>query len=233
MTEVKSLDSIIKGNAQQQEEVGHEDVTNDPAVEEAKVEKKSEPTSESNESWTKTAVLDERRKRQELEAKLAKYEEQQVEKVKRPDVLEDQEGAFSHTESAFDDKLFQERINLTKELMMEMKPDYIEMANVFLEMAKENPNLEREIRASSNPAKYAYNKAKEKLDYDEYKKTKDSDDYKSFLEAKKSGKLNTLVEEAPVKKAALSVPNLANATSVKSGNSEGKKTLNDILKKRK
>lgn len=234
---VQSLDSIIKGSeSTQTEEVGRETVTKEPEVETAKVEKKSETTSEDKESWTKTAVLDERRKRQELEAKLAKYEEEKVEKIKRPDVLEDQEGAFQHTESAFENKLFQERINLTRELMMEAKPDYSEMAALFLGMVKENPSLESEIRNSSNPAKFAYNKAKEKVEYDEFQKTKETPEYKQFLEAKKSGKLNALVEETPEQKrnkSALNVPDLINSTSAKSGHTEGEKTLNQILKKRK
>lgn len=234
---VQSLDSIIKGSeSTQTEEVGQEAVTKEPEVETAKVEKKSETTSEDKESWTKTAVLDERRKRQELEAKLAKYEEEKVEKIKRPDVLEDQEGAFQHTESAFENKLFQERINLTRELMMEAKPDYSEMAALFLEMVKENPSLESEIRNSSNPAKFAYNKAKEKVEYNEFQKTKETPEYKQFLEAKKSGKLNALVEETPEQKrnkSALNVPDLINSTSAKSGHTEGEKTLSQILKKRK
>lgn len=234
---VQSLDSIIKGSeSTQTEEVGQEAVTKEPEVETAKVEKKSETTSEDKESWTKTAVLDERRKRQELEAKLAKYEEEKVEKIKRPDVLEDQEGAFQHTESAFENKLFQERINLTRELMMEAKPDYSEMAALFLEMVKENPSLESEIRNSSNPAKFAYNKAKEKVEYNEFQKTKETPEYKQFLEAKKSGKLNALVEETPEQKrnkSALNVPDLINSTSAKSGHTEGERSLDQILKKRK
>lgn len=234
---VQSLDSIIKGSeSTQTEEVGQETVTKEPEAETAKVEKKAETTSEDKESWTKTAVLDERRKRQELEAKLAKYEEEKVEKIKRPDVLEDQEGAFQHTESAFENKLFQERINLTRELMMEAKPDYPEMAALFLEMVKENPSLESEIRNSSNPAKFAYNKAKERVEYDEFQKTKETPEYKQFLEAKKSGKLNALVEETPEQKrnkSALNVPDLINSTSAKSGHTEGERSLDQILKKRK
>lgn len=227
----KSIDAIIKGAPEQTEQVGHEDATKEPEVQEAKVEKTA-TTAEDKESWTKTAVLDERRKRQELEARLAEYESKksEAEAVKRPDILEDQEGAFRHTESQFAYKILQERINLSRELMIDKHDDYEAMENVFVEIAKQNPLLVQEMNNSPNPAKFAYMKAKEHSDYVEY--TKNSSEFKAYLEAKKSGALDAKVEDSPEKKrakSAVNVPDLINATSVKSGHVEGEKSLKQIL----
>lgn len=219
-----NLDDVFSGNEGEAVEVEAKP-TKKPAqksepkgeVEEEDVE--TPTTKDTEESLVPVAALkSERRKRQELEAKIASYEakEKGEQAPKRPDVLEDQEGAFNHVENNFEERLFQERINLTKEVMMESKPDYLEKADYFLELVKENPALADEVRKASNPAKFAYNKAKEHLDYLEFQKTKDSDEYKSFMEAKKSGKLVSLAETPEQKrnKAALSAPNLSRATSV-------------------
>ena len=237
--EAQSLDAIIKGNAEEVQ-VEQEAAPNVQKDEQPKVDKPA-PTAEGNESWTKTAVLDERRKRQELEAKLAEYEKNltKTEEVKRPDVYEDPEGAFKHTESQFANALLFERINLSRELMADKFEDYAAMENVFVEMVKSTPvpdgmvhPLVHEMNQSANPAKFAYNKAKEHSEYLDFQKTKDSEDYKAFLEARKSGAFDKPVEDSPeVKrnKSAVKVPDLINATSAKSGHTEGEKTLKQLL----
>ncbi len=232
---IQSLDTIIKGDATEQAEVGQEADTKTQVAEVAKVDKKAAPTADGEESWTKTAVLDERRKRQELEAKIAKLEEkkQEAEAVKRPDILEDQEGAFRHTESQFANALLQERINLSRELMIEKHDDYEAHEAVFVEMAQKNPQLVQEMNRSSNPAKFAYNKAKEHNEYSDYQKNKESDDYKAFLEARKAAALEPKeVEETPAQKrnkSAVKVPDLINATSAKTDNAHGEKSLKQLL----
>lgn len=232
---MSDLQNIINGEATEAAEVEQETVTKEQPTETAKVEK-SAPTADDSNSWTKTAVLDERRKRQELEAKLAKYETGETEQTKqptRPDVLEDQEGAFRHTEGAIENRILQERINLSRELMLDKHEDYAEMETVFVDLARQNPHLVNEMNNSSNPAKFAYNKAQEHTAYQEYLKTKDSDDYKDYLEAKKSGALiEREVEDSPAekrKKSAVKVPDLINATSAKSGHADGEKSLKQIL----
>lgn len=218
-----NLDDVFSGNDGEsvQVEAKPTKVAVQKSEPQGEVEEDAEtPTAKDNEgpSVPVAALKDERRKRQELEARLAELEarENGVKPPARPDVLEDQEGAFKHTETIFEERLFQERINLTKEAMMESKPDYLEKADYFLELVKEHPALGEEIRKVSNPAKFAYTKAKEHLDYLEFQKTKDSEEWKSFQEAKKAGKLTALVETPEQKrnKSALSAPNLSRATAV-------------------
>lgn len=227
------LETFIKGGSEQVEEVGQETVTNDQPQEQAKVEEAA-PTAESKdpsqpekeESWTKKAVLDERRKRQEIEAKLREYEskankqEQQVE-----------EGG-EQQEIPVSSLILHERINLSRELMIDKHEDYEEMESVFVDMAKDNPMLVHQMNQSANPAKFAYNKAKEHSQYLEYQAIKDNEDYKAFIEARKSGaiqKPQVETESQKRNKSAIKMPDLINATSAKSGHIEGTKDLNQIF----
>jgi len=130
--------------------------------------------SESEESWTKQMALDERRKRQDLEktsqelkAQIAELQkglpkkEEEVEQ--KPDVLDDPEAALKYTETSFDAKLYQQKIDMSRSFMKEMSdkfPDYDDMEKKFIELAKNDEHLSRKLRESSNPAKFAYDTAK-------------------------------------------------------------------------
>lgn len=173
-------------------------------AEEVEVEQAEPTTAKDAEprEWTKKAVLDERRKRQALEAEVAKL------KQAKPESKEE-EG-----ESDVGTIILRERINNSRELMIETKADYEEMETVFLDMAKENPSLVSEMNRSHNPAKFAYTKAKEHSDYLEFKATKDSDEYKEFLEYKAQKKDAPKDKPEDKRKAsAVKVPDLTKAAA--------------------
>jgi hypothetical protein len=160
------------------------------------------------------ALEAERKKRQALEAEL--------EKARSKKTGEEVEG---EGELSVDEKLFNERVNISKMIMMETKQDYTEKITEFIKMTEESPALLEQWRNSLNPAKFAYEKATEKLEYDDFKSVKDSDEYKEFLEYRKSGKLSVKESKEEVrKKAALTLPKLNNATS-KTGASKVQETL--------
>lgn len=233
-TQVSSeLETFIKGGSERAEEVGQETVTNDQPQEQAEVEETA-PTAENKEpgqhekeeSWTKKAVLDERRKRQEIEAKLREYES----KVNKQEQQIEEGG--EQQEIPVSSLILHERINLSRELMIDKHEDYEEMESVFVDMAKDNPMLVHQMNQSANPAKFAYNKAKEHAQYLEYQSIKDTDDFKAFVEARKSGaiqKPQVETESQKRNKSAIKVPDLINATSAKSGHIEGTKDLNQIF----
>jgi hypothetical protein len=163
----------------------------------------------------KKALIDERRKRQALEAEVAELKKGKPEEEVEPDL---------------GTSLLRERINLSRELMLETKPDYEEMETVFLDMAKENPSLVTEMNKSPNPAKFAYTKAKEHTEYQVFQKSKDSPEYKEFLDWKKS-QGEKPKEEDKRKKSAVKVPDLTKAAA-KGSNSEEvepKPSLEDAL----
>ena len=137
-----------------------------------KVEKEVEPTpTDKPESETVpiAAVIDERRKRQALEQEIAamKADQEQKPAVPRPDVFEDQDGAFNFLESTIDQKLSQHVIGLSRDMMASAHDDYAEMEQEFVQMAQENPQLTQEMQAHPNPARFAYETAKNRREYKE------------------------------------------------------------------
>lgn len=124
-----------------------------------------EAKQEEGESWTKAAVIDERRKRQELERKLAELEASKAEnKPERPDVFADPDGAFSHVEQSLKNEMamaiHSTRLELSQEMMRTVFPDYDELESEFVDMAKDNPVLLQELQNSTMPARFAYDTAK-------------------------------------------------------------------------
>ncbi len=239
---IQSLDSILSGNSAEParvEPVGAD--TPEPATkateqaepkgDEGKTPEKDAPPASQDESWTKTAVLDERRKRQAIEAELAELKKpKQAEPIQRPNAAEDPEGAIEHTATEINQRILNERVNSSRNIMVAFKPDYLEKEAVFVELANANPALVAEMHQHESPAMFAYNKAIEHLDHQEYLKTKDTPEYKEFLEARKSG--NVLTPEQKRNKSAVETPKLVNATSASSGNATPTdKSLKDILKR--
>lgn len=165
------------------------------------------------------ALKSERSKRQAAEA-----ERDELKKRLAPEDTEEQ------GEPNIDVKLFTERTNMSREMMMDSKPDYEEMENIFTEIANANPHLVSEMVKSPNPAKFAYQKAKEHIEYQQFLKDKDSAEYKDFLKAKASGKIVKPVSETPEdkrKKSVLAVPNINKAASIGS-NSTPKENLESL-----
>lgn len=206
-----------KAEVTETKEVAEQD---EPEAKEAEAEEveveDAEPTAAKDkdepQEWTKKAVLDERRKRQALEA--------QVEELKKGKPKEE-EG-----EPDLSTIMHRERINLSRELMIETRTDYEDMETVFLDMAKENPSLISEMNRSPNPAKFAYNKAKEHSEYLEFKASKESPEYKEFLEFK-AGKSKKEAPEDKRKASAVKVPDLTKAAA-KGRNSEEPESPGDL-----
>jgi len=171
-------------------EVTTEEVTEDLKVDEAKpvIEKAGEDakvdqtstddkppvettsTDSDDISWTKTMALDERSKRQVLETKTQSLEAElsKFKKKLRPDALEEPEAALNHVEQAFQSQILTAMTNLSREVMKMHKDDYDAMEVKFVEMATSDPSLVNEMAASPNPAKFAYETAKKKLEREEF-----------------------------------------------------------------
>lgn len=136
------------------------------------------PTSEKKENWKFNAVKDERRKRQELEKKLAesdiKYQEllnqkAKKEKAKRPDSIEDPEGASEFDRQENRQEIWEMKVNLSQDFMRDKHEDYDEMEKKFQELAENNVHLSQQLRLSSNPAKFAYKIAKAHIESQNFK----------------------------------------------------------------
>ena len=167
-----------------------------------------------NLDWAKVAYMDEKRKRQELERRLEALEAggTQQERPKGKDLFEDPEGRLQ-------DLKLEVKADISREMMMELKPDYKEKEDVFLALAKEDPTLVVKLRQAQNPAKFAYETAVK------HKALEEIGDPTQYREKIKAEILAELSKTQPKKK-----PSLANTTSVGGGiASTGESSLADIL----
>jgi hypothetical protein len=119
------------------------------------------------------ALLEERKKRQEYERQLAEYqgklsvyEQQLAQRAAQPQAeAQDPSADFyadpmKFTENRIAAAVGQQRLELSQELMRATKPDYDEMEAIFVEAARANPALAQQLRQSPNPARFAYDFAK-------------------------------------------------------------------------
>lgn len=105
------------------------------------------------------AVLDERRKRQRVEARLDELERKQSEE-KRPDPIEDPDGAAKFDRENTDQQIRNLRVELSQQMMRQAHDDYDQMEAVFVDAVAKNPALIGEFNSSPNPAEYAYSQGK-------------------------------------------------------------------------
>lgn len=220
-TETNSLENILEGtdvtDTSLQDDVADTDTT--------KVDdKKADDKPKEEESWTKAAVLSERKKRQALEEEVAtlKGGKEPPKPVARPSVTEDEEGAFNHVKSEVSQALLNERISLSREFMMDKHEDYELMESEFADMCKENPALATQMVKSPNPAKFAYQTAKNTLEAKKFSDPKSLEEIKARMKQEILDELKAQDEEEPDPKevrkaAALKTPKLHNATSAQSG----------------
>lgn len=152
----QSLDDVFNG-------VQPEAVEEIPEVEvEAKVEEQAPvqdaptaPKDPESENWTKAMALDERRKRQELERKLAELEASKIEvKKAAPDVFEDQDGFNNHIQNTIQSETLRIKIEMSQELMREKYPEYDELELEFVDLAKNDSSLWAKMQSSAMPAKF-------------------------------------------------------------------------------
>jgi hypothetical protein len=167
-----------------------------------------------NLDWAKVAYLDEKRKRQELEKRLEALESGNNQQVqpKGPDLFENPDEYLHERELRL-------KADISREMLIEVKPDYKEREDEFLALAKEDPTLVVKLRKAANPAKFAYETAVK------HKALQEIGDPVTYREKIKAEILAELSKTQPRSK-----PSLANTTSVGGGMATtGESSLADIL----
>jgi hypothetical protein len=226
--EIESLEveTTTEAPAEVEVETKSEETTEtEKGVTESKDEAEESPSSK-DEGDAKTvpmaALLAERKKRQELEAKLS---EANTETVKAPDPVTDPDGHNAYIQG----ELHRTRIEMSQNLMRSVKDDYDDMEGVFKSMIFEtdekgdfvtdgngkaviaDPKLQRQFSQASNPAEFAYLQAKQHLKLQERLDPNYEENLKKQLleelKAKKEGGLD-----------ATEVPDLTNAAASGSNN---------------
>jgi len=173
-TETESTDEVVETGTEKGEDKPGE---TEESTDDAKVET---PSTESD--GLQAALIAERRKRQEAERKLKETAEPET----VPDPIEDPTGYAKHIESKADKNLLGAKIDLSRDVMMDSKDDYLEKEKVFMGLIGEETedgfnvvdiNLFKQFKDAKNPARFAYDHATHYLDIQE----KSSPDYRDKL----------------------------------------------------
>lgn len=209
----------------------------EPVIDQGVKQEATEPPSEAPkeapepESWTKAAVLDERKKRQALEAELDLLKRnQQPQEAKKVDLFEDPEGYQRNVEETINRARVEDRIAMSREIFAALKDDYEAAETAFIDYAKQNPQLINDMLASAVPAKFAYEQGKKLLEYQEIKNF-DPAAYKSKLREELRAELmaeQQQQQQAKQAKVANLTPSLA-AIQTKSAKDDPEPTLEQLL----
>ena len=200
-------DSTDKGETETETEESDQEESGDESGEtesEEGDETESEPPSEEEESVPRKALLDERRKRQELESRLRELEPPDEE---APDPTDDPEGYEKHLRQKWEKEQWEKTATQSRERMIERHSDYEEKERHFMVLAQGDPDLVRQMNESHDPAAFAYEQAKESLD-----KQEKAIEGRVLERLKKEGRLKEEKEEGKPNTSASRVSDLTSAT---------------------
>jgi len=143
----------------------------------------------------KSALLDERKKRQGAERELietqAKLEQQQQQQQPAPDLLDDQQGYADHIQQQVDSKIRNVTIQMSQEMMRSQHDDYDLTEDKFMQMVSDDPSLQIKLQQSEYPAKFVYETVKKA---EQYAEMQDVDSYKAKVEAEVRAKVTAEIE---------------------------------------
>ena len=188
--------------------------------------------------WTKQRLKDDRNKAQEAKrerdealAELEKLRSQvqpETKEEETPDIFDDQEGFKNALQNQFKQELANQRLELSRTLMMEVKSDYQDVETYVIEAAKSDQSFANFIRAEANkhpnPAKFIYEQG---LKHQKFEKMQNADKFEQDLRAKIRAELEQEMkanQEERAKKSSNLSPTLTNV----SGSSVQEKTYDTL-----
>lgn len=120
------------------------------------------PAAEEQPNIPVKALQEERRKRQELEAKLAELESKLNPPPPPPSIWEDEQGFGDHitetaTQRAVQQATFNARLDMSEMMVRQAHPDFEEKKATFLQLMNETPGLQQKALADPHPWNFAYN----------------------------------------------------------------------------
>lgn len=162
---IENLDGVFQEADTETSEDGesndNEPGDDDKGAKDETSEEESEPPADEEPTSVPIAALhDERRKSKAAKEELAQYKAKYDTDEDAPDPAENPEAYEKHIETKVEKRLHQDRINTSREAMLEKHDNYEQMEKTFLVLAGIEPNLIKEMNDSSNPALFAYEKGK-------------------------------------------------------------------------
>ena len=178
------------------------------------------------------ALKAERAKRQEYEARLRQYEQQQAQQP-QPSFYEAPEQYVQSLLQQHDQQVTQRMLGALEAQAREVYPDYDEVFEIVQESAASNPVLTQQIMQAPNPAMAAYKLGKQLR---EMKAMADPDAYRAKIEAEIRAKVDAeyrAKEEAKLKAAAEIPPDLTAARASRDEEVLPDDSLDSILKSKR
>jgi hypothetical protein len=146
----------------------------------------------------RSALQDERRKRQEYERKLAEMEariaqlqprqQQQPEPQPEADWYTNPQAAAQQMQMALRHEVIKSRFEISESVMSERYPDYAEIREVFTQAAQQNPALRQQLLEHPNPAKFAYDVGRQVREWSEFQSVRTNESEWSEFQAWKANK---------------------------------------------
>lgn len=170
----------------------------------------------------KAALIAERRKRQEYERQLSQQSQQQPQFD--PQVFHQDPSSIAYY---VDQRLLQERANLSRSMASAQYSDYDEMEALFIQEAEANPALIYEMQRSENPALFAYKTAQALKDY----RDAQSGDLEKRIRAEIEAKVRAELGVGAKRLAASVPPDLSATRSVGTSEPLPDDSLESILRK--
>jgi len=211
-----NIDDVFDDSDSNEAETVAAPVEEEKGVTEAKAEEPDPETVEAVETpatkdaGLQAALIAERKKRQEAEKRLKEIESKPL-----PDPISDPEGYAEGLKGQVNQDSMSTRIALSRDLMIDTKPDYLEKESVFMGLITDadgnitDTTLHQKFLSAPNPARFAYNHA---IEHQEVQKLRNP----SYIEQIKREAYEAGLRDAKKPKSARELPDLTNATA--SGN---------------
>jgi hypothetical protein len=256
MSDDLSLDDVLNGTEETETQVEAEAEASETETDETKGEAETEEAQATEEeaqestpdskaqdddekSWTKTAYLDEKAKRQERDAQIEQLSqklkelEEKGQEASKTDFYDDPDKALAEVEAKNQGELRALKLEMSEELMRSLHTDYDELRAEFIELAKDNPVIRQEFNKASNMAKYAYETAQKARQANELKnpealREKLRAELREELRNELKAELETSQAKQQEKDSAL-MPSLASKQSKGDMNDSPEESLDDIL----
>lgn len=151
------------------------------------------------------ALRAERAKRQEYEARLRQYEQQQVQQQPQPNFYEAPEQYLQTVLQSQHQQMTQMMLGALEAQAREVYPDYDEVFEIVQEQAAQNPVIAQQVLQAQNPAMAAYKLGKQLR---EMQAMRDPDAYRKQIESEVRAKVEAefAAKDAARLKAASAIP---------------------------
>lgn len=194
-------DTAVEETGEEEAQVAAEtQETQQQQVEDPVADLKAKVTAELEAAKAEKAALAKERERIRQKEQALEAQRQQPTPEDKKGFWDDPEGAIATVEQRVEQRMLQERLNISEMYARERHADYQEKLDAFADMVRENPALYHQMMQQANPAEFAYKTASSTL---KLKEMGDPQEYERKLRENIEAELRAkIAAEAEAQKAA-------------------------------